>query len=125
MAAHSMTVKLACVMVMCMVVGAPSALAKEQPSIQYCVNLISQVLPCLGYLAGGDLGPGCCPIVTKLYNEAKTTAILQKDCVCAKSFLNSLGINYSTAFNLTKLCKLKNFHITSFGPNTDCSKLVN
>ncbi|KAJ9543082.1 hypothetical protein OSB04_022789 [Centaurea solstitialis] len=78
--AGGMLMKMACVMVACMVVLAPPTEANIN-----CGQVASSVLPCLSYLrSGGALG-GCCNGVRALNNAARTTANRKIACVCLKN----------------------------------------
>lgn len=116
--ASSMATTLACVVVMCMVVGAPMA---AQATIT-CGEVSSKLTPCISYLTGrGPLVPGCCAGVKALNAEAKTTPDRQQACKCLKSNAAQIpGINYSLAGGLAGKCGVSiPFQVS---PNVDCSK---
>ncbi|KAI3511557.1 hypothetical protein L1887_18712 [Cichorium endivia] len=102
--------------VACMVVAAPYAEAIT------CGQVVSNLVPCLGYLKnGGVVPPGCCSGVTALNNAAKTTPDRQTACGCLKSaYAANSGINPSNAAGLPGKCGVKIPYKIS--PSTDCTK---
>ncbi|KAJ9694166.1 hypothetical protein PVL29_009919 [Vitis rotundifolia] len=113
-------VKLACVMVICMVVAAPAAV---EATIT-CGQVASAVNPCLDYLKkGGVVPPGCCSGIKSLNSAASTTADRQAACKCLKTFSSSIsGINLGLASGLPAKCGVSVPYKIS--PNTDCSKVT-
>ena len=96
------SVKLACVVLMCMaVVGAPMAQAAVD-----CNKVRSNVLPCLGFLEkGGSPSPGCCNGIKSIVNSARTTGDRQGVCNCLKSAASNVhGIDPRNAEALPGRC---------------------
>ncbi|KAH7866970.1 hypothetical protein Vadar_027309 [Vaccinium darrowii] len=116
--ATSGMVKLACVVLMCMVVTAPQA----QAAIS-CGTVVASLTPCLSYLRnGGQVPVPCCNGVRSLYGAAKTTADRQTACSCLKTASGSVtGVNLGNAANLPKNCGVNIPYKIS--PSTDCSKV--
>ncbi|XWS09500.1 hypothetical protein CRYUN_Cryun40dG0089900 [Craigia yunnanensis] len=118
--ASSMTFKLACVVVLCLVVGAPLA----QGAIT-CGQVTSALSPCIGYLrsnGGGSVPPNCCSGIKSLNSAAQTTPDRQTACNCIKSASGAIsGINYSLASGLPGKCGVSIPYKIS--PSTDCSKV--
>ena len=112
-----MLMKMACVVVACMVVFAPHAQAIT------CGQVAGNLLPCLSYLrSGGPLG-GCCNGVRALNNAARTTADKKTACGCLKNAYSAYpGIKASNAAGLPAKCGVNIPYKIS--PNTDCSKYV-
>ncbi|KAK6778278.1 hypothetical protein RDI58_024996 [Solanum bulbocastanum] len=108
--------KIACIVLLCMVVVAPHAEALT------CGQVVSSVTPCLPYLTGrGPLG-GCCGGVKDLLGKAQTTADRQTACTCLKSAASSLrGIDLGKAASLPSTCSVNIPYKIS--PSTDCSKV--
>ncbi|GKV02301.1 hypothetical protein SLEP1_g14755 [Rubroshorea leprosula] len=115
--ASALTLKLACVVLLSMVVSAPVAQALT------CNEVISGLTPCIGYLTGsGALSSGCCSGVQSLNSAAKTTADRQAACNCLKNTAKSMtGINYGLAAGLPGKCGVNIPYAIS--PSTDCSKV--
>ncbi|KDP27368.1 hypothetical protein JCGZ_20192 [Jatropha curcas] len=116
--ACSMATKLACVLVMCMVVGAPLAEAAIT-----CGQVASSVSACIPYLRKGVAAPppACCSGVRSLNAAAKTTADRQQACKCLKSASNSIpGIDLNLAAGLPGKCGVSIPYKIS--PSVDCSK---
>ena len=111
-------VKLACVMVICMVVAAPAAV---EATIT-CGQVASAVGPCASYLQkGGAVPAGCCSGIKSLNSAAKTTGDRQAACKCLKTFSGSIpGINFGLASGLPGKCGVSVPYKIS--PSTDCSK---
>ncbi|MCL7030137.1 hypothetical protein MKW94_006445 [Papaver nudicaule] len=110
--------KLACVVVACMVVLAPYPAdgAISCGTVQY------QMAPCLGYLLGGALQPGCCAGVKSLLGSAQTTPDRQAACRCLKGAAGSIsGINFANAASLPSKCGVNIPYKIS--PSTDCTKV--
>ncbi|GMJ08542.1 lipid transfer protein 3 [Hibiscus trionum] len=116
--ACSMSLKLACVVVLCLVVGAPLA----QGAIS-CGQVTSSLAPCMPYLtSGGDVPPGCCSGIKSLDAAAQTTPDRQAACNCLKSAAASMnGINYSLASGLPGKCGVSIPYQIS--PSTDCKSV--
>ncbi|KAJ7961094.1 Non-specific lipid-transfer protein [Quillaja saponaria] len=94
--------KLAFVVLMCLVVAAPIAQAIT------CGQVAGSVSPCLNYLRGvGPLPGGCCNGVRSLLAAAKTTADRQAICNCLKSAAGSLpGLKPNLAAGLPGACRV-------------------
>ncbi|XVF65937.1 hypothetical protein PTKIN_Ptkin09bG0291200 [Pterospermum kingtungense] len=117
--ASSMTLKFACVFVLCLVVGAPLA----QGAVS-CGQVTSSLAPCIGYLrsAGGAVPPACCSGIKSLNAAAKTTPDRQAACNCIKSAAGSIsGINYGLAGSLPGKCGVNIPYKIS--PSTDCKSV--
>ncbi|KAK8556549.1 hypothetical protein V6N13_064571 [Hibiscus sabdariffa] len=113
----SMSLKLACVVVLCLVVGAPSAQGIT------CGQVTSSLAPCIRYLrTGGAVPPACCSGIKALNSAAKTTADRQTACNCIKSASGSIsGINYGLAAGLPGKCGVSIPYKIS--PSTDCKSV--
>ncbi|GMJ08541.1 lipid transfer protein 3 [Hibiscus trionum] len=119
--ACSMSIKLACVVMVCLVVGAHLA----QGAIT-CGQVASSLAPCITYLrgtgAGGDVPPGCCTGIKSLNAAAQTTPDRQSACKCIKtSSSNISGINYNLASGLPGKCGVSIPYKIS--PSTDCKSV--
>ena len=106
--------KVACFVVLCMVVVAPHAEALG------CGQVQSNLVPCLPYLQGsGPLG-GCCGGIKALLGAAKTPADRKAACACIKSAASSIkGIDEGKAAGLPGACGVNIPYKIS--PNIDCS----
>lgn len=115
--APSGMVKLAFVVLMCMVVTAPHAQAAVT-----CGTVLTNLQPCLGYLrSGGAVPMPCCNGVKSLNSAAKTTADRQTACNCLKSAAGQIGgINPGYALGLPKSCGVNIPYKIS--TSTDCAK---
>ncbi|MBA0628501.1 hypothetical protein Godav_023219, partial [Gossypium davidsonii] len=116
--ASSMSLKFACVVVLCMVVGAPLA----QGAIT-CGQVTSSLAPCISYLRGNGaaIPPGCCVGIKSLNSAAQTTPDRQAACKCIKSAAGSIsGINYGIANGLPGKCGVNIPYKIS--PSTDCNR---
>ncbi|GAV77178.1 Tryp_alpha_amyl domain-containing protein [Cephalotus follicularis] len=116
MAGISIALKLAYVVVMCLLVAA----SLTQAAIP-CGEVDSGLEPCINYLkSGDDLTDSCCDAVTQLYSAAKTTPDRQAACQCLKNAYDSIpGINPSIGAGLPGECGVNlPYKIT---PNIDCS----
>nr|AAQ96338.1 lipid transfer protein [Vitis aestivalis] len=113
-------VKLACVMVICMVMAAPAAV---EAAIT-CGQVASALSPCISYLQkGGAVPPACCSGIKSLNSSAKTTADRQAACKCLKNFSSTVsGINLSLASGLPGKCGVSVPYKIS--PSTDCTKVT-
>ncbi|MCL7031351.1 hypothetical protein MKW94_029146 [Papaver nudicaule] len=111
--------KLACVVLACMVVAAPYA----ADGAITCGTVTAKMAPCLGYLKGGALASNCCSGVKSLLGAAQTTPDRQTACTCLKSASGSIpGINYANAASLPSRCGVSIPYKIS--PSTDCTKYV-
>ncbi|XP_044503745.1 non-specific lipid-transfer protein 1-like [Mangifera indica] len=114
--ANTLALRLAGLVVLCMVVGAPIA----QAAIT-CGQVTSNLGPCINYLkSGGVPAAACCNGIKSLQNSAKTTADRQTACKCLKTAASSIsGINYSLAAGLPGKCGVSIPYKIS--PSTDCN----
>ncbi|KAI3834009.1 hypothetical protein MKX03_003390 [Papaver bracteatum] len=109
--------KLASVVLACMVVIAPFA---AEGAIS-CGMVVSKVSPCIGYLKGAPLPPSCCAGLKSLLGAAHTTPDRQAACNCLKSASRGIsGINYGNAASLPGKCGINIPY--KFSPSTDCTK---
>nr|XP_043610374.1 non-specific lipid-transfer protein 1-like [Erigeron canadensis] len=113
----SVLMKIACMVVACIVVLAPHAEAIT------CGQVTSNLLPCLNYLrSGGPIPANCCNGVRGLNNAARTPADRKTACGCIKNAYNAFpGINGGNAAGLPSKCGVKIPYKIS--PSTDCSKV--
>ncbi|XP_060202631.1 non-specific lipid-transfer protein 1-like [Lycium barbarum] len=106
--------KIACFIVLCIVVVAPHAEALT------CGQVTSSLAPCIPYLRNAGPMGGCCGGVKNLANAARTTPDRQTACNCLKSAAGAIsGINYSKAAGLPGVCGVNIPYKIS--PSTDCS----
>ncbi|KAL5550618.1 hypothetical protein UlMin_000794 [Ulmus minor] len=108
--------KLACVVLMVMVLASPIA----QATIT-CGQVSSGLAPCINYLkVGGAVPAACCNGVRGLNAAAKTTADRQAACRCLQSAATSIrGINFSLASGLPGKCGVNVPYKLS--PSTNCN----
>ncbi|KAK7274387.1 hypothetical protein RIF29_15472 [Crotalaria pallida] len=114
------SMKVACVVLMCMVVvGAPIA----QASIS-CGQVASALSPCLEYLRkGGNPSAECCKGVKGLVAAAQTTADKQAACKCLKSAAGTIGsLNNGNAQALPAKCGVSLPYKISTSTNCDTIK---
>lgn len=112
--------KVACVLMICMVVAAPAAV---EAAIS-CGQVTSKLVPCLGYLQkGGSVSPGCCSGIKGLNSGAQTKEDRQAVCKCLKTLYQSRKVpDLGRASGLPGQCGVSiPFKIS---PSTDCSKYV-
>ncbi|KAK4833944.1 hypothetical protein QYF36_013779 [Acer negundo] len=110
---------LACVVVMCMVAGAPIAEAAIT-----CGQVSSSLGPCIPYLriGTGAVPPACCSGVKTLAGAATTTPDRQQACKCLKSAAASIsGFNYNVASGLPGKCGISIPYKIS--PTTNCDSV--
>ena len=107
-------VKVACVVVICMVAAGVEAGIS-------CGQLASGLSPCLDYLKkGGAVPPGCCSGIKALGSATKTTADRQAACTCLKTLSKSYTcLNLGLASGLPGKCGVSIPYKIS--PSTDCS----
>lgn len=109
--------KIACFVLLCMVVVAPHAEALT------CGQVTSTLAPCLPYLMNRGPLRNCCDGVKGLLGQAKTTVDRQAACTCLKSAASSFtGLNLGKAAALPNTCSVNIPYKIS--PSTDCSKYV-
>ncbi|XP_010558406.1 PREDICTED: non-specific lipid-transfer protein 1-like [Tarenaya hassleriana] len=69
-----------------------------------CNQVVSDLMPCVSYVAqGGGVPANCCNGVRALNGQARTASDRQGVCRCLKAALN--GVSY-TAFNLNNAASL-------------------
>ncbi|KAB1224632.1 Non-specific lipid-transfer protein 3 [Morella rubra] len=118
--ASSAVFKLACLLLLCMVVThVPSAKASLS-----CNQVVRYLTPCVSYVAnGGTVPTECCTGIKTLYSLAQTTVDRQSVCRCLKQAVS--GVPYS-AYNLglaSGLPKKCNVNIPyKISPSADCNK---
>ncbi|PON92750.1 Lipid transfer protein/Par allergen [Trema orientale] len=115
--ASSVALKLTCMVVMCMVVGAPIAQAIT------CGQVATYVSPCISYLRTGGTVPGtCCSGVRSLNSAAATTADRQATCRCLVTAASNLpGLNPTLISSLPSACGVSlPFKISS---STNCNNI--
>lgn len=110
--------KIACFLVLCMVVVAPHVEAFT------CGQVQAGVVKCLPYLQNrGPVGQ-CCDVVKGLLNSAKTTQDRRTACSCLKADAIAIkGIDMGKAAALPGTCGVTSPFKISL--STDCSKYVN
>ncbi|CAH8265201.1 unnamed protein product [Arabidopsis lyrata] len=97
--------KLACLVLACMIVAGPMT-ANAALS---CGTVNSNLAGCIGYLTqGAALTQGCCNGVTNLRNMARTTPDRQQACRCLQSAARAVGpgLNTGRAAGLPSACKV-------------------
>ncbi|EOA28151.1 hypothetical protein CARUB_v10024341mg [Capsella rubella] len=95
--------KLACLVLACMIVAGPMA-ANAALS---CGAVNSNLAPCIGYLIQGGIIPvGCCNGVRNLNSIARTTPDRQQACTCIQNAARGLGsgLNAGRAAGIPKAC---------------------
>ncbi|CAN8287268.1 unnamed protein product [Cochlearia groenlandica] len=98
-----LTMKLACLVLACMVVTGPIT----ANAALNCGTVNGKLAPCIGYLAqGAPLQGGCCSGVTSLNSLARSTPDRQQACRCLKGAASALGpnLNAGRAAGLPKAC---------------------
>ncbi|XP_055812760.1 non-specific lipid-transfer protein 1-like [Solanum dulcamara] len=106
--------KIACFVVLCMVIAHGEGLT--------CGQVTSNVFSCIRYLRNTAPLGNCCIGVRNLANLAKTTPDRQAACKCLKSAAAAIsGINYGKAAGLPAACGVNIPYKIS--PSTDCSKV--
>ncbi|XP_062094559.1 non-specific lipid-transfer protein 1-like [Humulus lupulus] len=98
--ASSIALKLTCVVLMCMVAGAPLAQAIT------CGQVATNVAPCVSYLrSGGTVPTACCNGVKSLNSAASDTATRQAVCRCLVSAATNMGsLNPTLVSGLPSAC---------------------
>ncbi|CAA7052125.1 unnamed protein product [Microthlaspi erraticum] len=97
--------KLACLVLACMIVAGPIA-ANAALS---CGTVNGNLAPCIGYLTqGAPLPQGCCTGVGSLNRLARTTPDRQQACRCLQGAARALGssLNAGRAAGLPKACRV-------------------
>ncbi|KAK8489542.1 hypothetical protein V6N12_013882 [Hibiscus sabdariffa] len=118
--ASSMSLKLACIAVLCLVVGAPQA----QGAIT-CGQVVSDLTPCIAYIrsngAGGSVPAPCCNGIRSLNNAARTTPDRQSACNCIKGLTAGIaGINFGLTNRLPGMCGVNIPY--KFSTTLDCKR---
>ncbi|KAK4377444.1 hypothetical protein RND71_003740 [Anisodus tanguticus] len=110
--------KIACFVLLCMVVVAPHVEAAMT-----CGQVQAGIVNCLPYLQNrGPLG-ACCGVIKGLVNAAKAQEDRRTACGCVKTAVNVIkGINFGKAAGLSGVCGAKIPFALS--PSVDCSKCV-
>ncbi|KAJ8533761.1 hypothetical protein K7X08_007085 [Anisodus acutangulus] len=108
--------KIACFVVLCMVVVAPHAEAFT------CGQVQAAAVNCLPYLQNrGPLG-SCCGVIRGLISSARTTDDRRTACSCLKAAAATIkGIDMGKAAGLPGVCGVKSPFPISL--STDCSKV--
>ncbi|THU56467.1 hypothetical protein C4D60_Mb11t17560 [Musa balbisiana] len=104
----------------CLLLAAPHA---AQAAIG-CGQVVSYLIPCLGYAQGtGPLTEGCCSGVRALNGAAQTTPDRQATCNCLKrSAAGVSGIQPGLISGIPRKCGIDVPYRIS--PSTDCSRQV-
>lgn len=107
-----------CVLLLCMVIGAPSAQAIT------CSDVTEAMIPCISYLTGSG-GPApavpCCNGVRSVNNRAQTTADRQTVCKCLESDANTIpGLQPNLVAGLPSSCGVNLPY--KFSTSTDCNR---
>ncbi|MGV7467976.1 non-specific lipid-transfer protein [Mycobacterium kansasii] len=118
MASSSAMKKVACAVILCIVMTAPYATAAMN-----CGQVTSTLGPCITYLKGAP-GPSalCCAGIKRLNGMAQTPPDRKTACGCLKSAAAAVtGLNYGLASGLPGKCGVSIPYPIS--PSTDCSKV--
>ncbi|CAN4097564.1 unnamed protein product [Withania somnifera] len=89
-----------------------------------CGDVMFKVIPCQGFLIGGDVSPSeaCCNGAQSLDKQAEAShPDRQAICSCLKTLAKTLPIDLDKAAMLPALCKLDTK--IPIDPNVDCSKI--
>ncbi|XP_030519854.1 non-specific lipid-transfer protein 1-like [Rhodamnia argentea] len=117
--ARSALLKLACVLLACMVAAAPAARAAVT-----CGQVTGAMTPCIPYARSGA-GPvpaTCCNGIRSLNSAARTTPDRQAACKCLKSVSGSIsGLNYGVVAGLPGKCGVSIPYKIS--PSTNCDSV--
>uniref|UniRef100_A0A803MHX6 Non-specific lipid-transfer protein n=1 Tax=Chenopodium quinoa TaxID=63459 RepID=A0A803MHX6_CHEQI len=118
--ASSAFLKLACAVLMCMVVIAPHAEAALT-----CSTVTKDIAQCISYLKGGDSpSDACCSGVKTLKSLASTPEDKKTACNCLKTAAASVsGLDATKAAALPGKCGVSIPY--SISPQTDCSNSLN
>ncbi|GAB2300427.1 hypothetical protein Dimus_034470 [Dionaea muscipula] len=110
--------KLACLLLICITVAAPSRV--RVGAIVTCNLVVRDLSGCIGYLRSGDRRtlPACCGGVRALAGAARTTPDRRQACRCIKSFGGRFP-NYGYAQSLPRVCRV--YVGYSISPSTDCN----
>ncbi|CAA0820705.1 Non-specific lipid-transfer protein 8 [Striga hermonthica] len=88
-----------------------------------CVDVLNNLIPCIGYLTSGSGGPSgtCCAGARSLASTAKSVADRRTACGCLKTAANTYKLKPEIAKSLPAKCGIKlPFEVS---PNVDCSKI--
>lgn len=117
-----LVLKMASLVILCMVLGAPRA---AEASIR-CRQVISYLQQCKSYVAsGGPVPRSCCNDLQSLKKLGQTTPDRQAICRCLTQAVHTLRVNMKTAIDrandLPKKCgiKIPSYKISS---SADCKK---
>ncbi|KAI3473094.1 hypothetical protein Pfo_030386 [Paulownia fortunei] len=114
--AGSGLIKLACFLLICLVVTAPHVEAAIS-----CGTVLSSLSSCVGYLKrGGAVAAACCAGLKSLNKAVRTKSDLQAACRCIKSIVPSIGAKPSLVNSLPGKCGVKIPY--KYSPSLDCSK---
>ncbi|XP_019162729.1 PREDICTED: non-specific lipid-transfer protein-like [Ipomoea nil] len=118
--AAKLAVKVACMVVVCMVVAAPSAEAAI-----VCGALVGKLTPCLSYVQGkakGQPPAACCGAIKSVNSAASSTADRQAACKCLKQMAgNYPGMNIGAAASIPGKCGVNIGYPIS--TSVDCNKV--
>ncbi|XP_059669819.1 non-specific lipid-transfer protein 1-like [Cornus florida] len=118
MASSGRMLKVAVLVVMCMVVAAPQAQAAAAVT---CGEVATYLAPCGATVAYPVASQFCCTGVKTLFGFEQTTLPQRQDaCKCLKSATGAIStMDIGFVFKVLKLCGAK---IPSISKTTDCSK---
>ncbi|KVH94908.1 Bifunctional inhibitor/plant lipid transfer protein/seed storage helical domain-containing protein [Cynara cardunculus var. scolymus] len=113
-----MMMKALCIIIACNVMVVPYAEAIT------CREVVSKVLPCLGYLKSGGAVPlACCSGVKGMNDIVKSSRDRKIACSCLKiAYTSYSGLKANNALGLPGKCDVNVSYKIS--PDTDCSKYV-
>ncbi|KAE8680538.1 Non-specific lipid-transfer protein [Hibiscus syriacus] len=119
--ASSMSLKLACVLVLCLAVAAPQA----QGTIT-CGQVVSSLAHCIVYVrnhcAGGGVPATCCNGIKYLSTASQSTPDRQSACNCIKGVVAGIpGINYGLTNKLPGMYGVNILYKIS--PSSDCKSI--
>jgi len=113
------SVKVACMVVMCMAVVSAPMVAQAVT----CGQVTTSLAPCLGYLMnGGAAAPECCTGVKNILGAAGTAADKQTVCNCLKDAAGKYNINEQYAQALPGVCKVNVPY--NISRSTNCAEYV-
>ncbi|XP_019162730.1 PREDICTED: non-specific lipid-transfer protein-like [Ipomoea nil] len=118
-----MAAKLACMVVVCMVVAAPSAEAAI-----FCGPLVAKLSPCLRYMRGETKGhppAACCGVIKSIKSAATSTADRQAACKCWTVLLETYPLlDRGLTNGLPGKCGVNMGYPVDIGyPTIDCNKV--
>ncbi|XP_061375451.1 non-specific lipid-transfer protein 1-like [Gastrolobium bilobum] len=119
--AKSLFVKLLCMAIVCLVLGASSPKAEAIT----CGQVVNNLTPCITYILNGGIVPArCCNGVRSLLSQARTTPDRQAVCNCIKNTVSGMhysNSNLNLAASLPRKCGVNIPYQIS--PSTDCSRV--